>query len=108
MRRRVVGRAPRFTDKRMQRGVQVAMERKQRPARLAAIYASMRRGVEIAKERRAAYLKRRGARWRGVVENNLPAMFAAEMEKQGMGWAVGSGERFKGTFPNTGSIPVQQ
>jgi hypothetical protein len=68
----------------IQRGVQKALEAKQRPSRLAFIFESMREGNRIAKERRTAYVKRRTARWRGVVEANMPRMFAAELAKQGL------------------------
>jgi hypothetical protein len=89
MRKLISRRAPRrgrnqFADKRMTRGVQKALEAKQRPGRLAFIFESMRQGNRIAKKRRTAYVKRRTARWRGVVEANMPRMFAAELAKQGL------------------------
>lgn len=75
--------APNFADKRMQRGVQKAIAQKSRAARLERIYDSMRQGVRVAKERRDAYVQRRTERWKTVVENTMPAMFAEEMSRYG-------------------------
>lgn len=50
-----------FTDPRMARGVQTAMERKQRPARLAFIYGSIMQGNRVRRAFRLTQLERRGS-----------------------------------------------
>lgn len=82
-------RAPVFSDKRMQRGVQVAVEKKQRPARLAFIRDSQRQAVEIALQRREDYLRRRGKRWRALVEGAGPRAFVEAMRAQGLSAEIG-------------------
>lgn len=51
-----------FPDIRMRRGVQQAIERKQRSQRLAFIYQSMRQGVQVRNEFRALQLAGRAER----------------------------------------------
>lgn len=89
MRRRRVNARNQFADIRMTRGVQKAIAASGKQPRLEVIWASMRQGVEIATTRRAAYLKRRGARWRKHVENIMPGMFQQAMVEQGLGAHVG-------------------
>lgn len=84
MRRRAPKRRHQFVRKSMTRGVQIALERAQRPSRLAFIYNSMRQDVELAAQRRHDYLQRRTKRWRVVVEDNLPRIFNEELQRQGI------------------------
>lgn len=86
-------RAPRrgrnqFADKRMTRGVQRALEAKQRPRRLAFIFNSMRQANETAKARRVDYVKRRTERWRSLVTATLPRMFMQAMGAHGFNMAA--------------------
>ena len=81
MRRRAPKRRNQFADKRMTRGVQMALERAQRPARLAFIYESMRQANEITKKHRAEYVARRSHRWRNLFEVHAPRMFEQELEQ---------------------------
>jgi hypothetical protein len=83
-------------SKAMRRGVQIAKEQKQRAGRLAFIYASMQQANDLAKKRRNEYVKRRTARWRGLVESTLPRMFANAMSAAGLGFEVGSGVAARG------------
>lgn len=80
-------------SKSMRRGVQISKEARQRPARLAFIHESQRQSIEAAAKNRAAYLKRRGARWRGVVEKNLPGMFLAALGAAGLPMPLGPEKR---------------
>lgn len=84
LRRRAPKRRHQFSSKAMTRGVQQSLERAQRPNRLAFIYASMRQGVEIAKQRRQAYVQRRTIRWQHMFEANLPRMLNEELQRQGV------------------------
>lgn len=88
-------RAPQFADKRMQRGVQVAKAKKQVASRLAFIYGSMRQGNVLAVARREDYLRRRGSRWRGLIEHHMPRMFAEAMQGMGLTRELKSGAGVK-------------
>jgi hypothetical protein len=63
-----------------------------RAARMHRIAESQRQGVEIARQRREEYVKRRSAKWKKIVTSELPKMFAQAMEAQGLGFMVGSGK----------------
>lgn len=52
--------------------------------RLNFIWESMRQGVEIARTRRAAYVARRTARFKKLVEKEVPRMFMQAMADLGM------------------------
>lgn len=83
--------APNFADKRMQRGVQMAIAKKRRAQRLEFINEYRSQGLAMAQMLREAYLRRRGKRWRALVEEHVPRAFAEQMRGMGLGMEVGSG-----------------
>lgn len=66
---------------------------KLRQKRMNFLYESARQGVEIAKARRVDYLKRRAARWRGVVEAKMPGMFMSALQEAGLPMPIDPRER---------------